>query len=108
LTLTAGVRLDVPYIPNRAPENPELLRQLGISTAVTPSGNALWSPRLGLNYDVSGRGTTFLRGGIGLFAARAPYFWFQQAYTSRPSARGPSSRLRSSHTSTRDFAFPGT
>jgi hypothetical protein len=80
LTLTAGVRLEVPYLPTLPPENPELLSQLGISTAVIPSGNALWSPRLGLNYDLSGQGTTFLRGGIGLFAARPPYFWFREAY----------------------------
>lgn len=80
LTLTAGVRLDVPYLPTLPPENPDLERQLGISTAVIPSGNTLWSPRLGLNYDLSGHGTTFLRGGIGLFAARPPYWWFREAY----------------------------
>src|SRR2546426_2134559 len=35
-------------------------------TGKLPSGNVSWSPRLGANYDVSGDGTVFLRGGIGL------------------------------------------
>jgi hypothetical protein len=80
LTLTAGVRLDVPYIPTAPPLNPELQSDLGINTAVIPSGNVLWSPRLGVNFDLSGRGTTFLRSGVGLFAARPAYIWFREAY----------------------------
>jgi hypothetical protein len=80
LTLTAGLRLDVPFLPNDPPQNPELLAGLGINTAVTPSGHALWSPRLGLSYDASGRGSTFLRGGIGLFAGRPAYIWFREAH----------------------------
>jgi hypothetical protein len=80
LTLTAGLRLDVPFLPNDPPQNPDLLAGLGINTAVTPSGHALWSPRLGLSYDASGRGSTFLRGGIGLFAGRPAYIWFREAH----------------------------
>ena len=79
LTLTAGLRLDVPFLPDEPPQNPDLLAGLGINTAVTPSGHALWSPRLGVSYDVSGRGSTFLRGGIGLFAGRPLYVWFRDA-----------------------------
>jgi hypothetical protein len=79
LTLTAGVRLDVPFLPDEPPQNPGLLAGLGINTAVSPSGHALWSPRLGVSYDVSGRGSTFLRGGIGLFAGRPLYIWFRDA-----------------------------
>jgi hypothetical protein len=80
LTLTAGLRLDVPFLSHDPPQNPDLLVGLGINTAVLPSGHALWSPRMGLSYDVSGRGSTFLRGGIGLFAGRPAYIWFQQAH----------------------------
>ena len=78
--VTAGLRLDVPYLPRLPVQNLTLLGDLGINTGVTPSGNPLWSPRLGASYDVSGTGSTFLRGGIGLFAGPPPYFWFQQAY----------------------------
>jgi TonB dependent receptor. len=35
---------------------------------------------LGLSYDLSGRGTTFLRGGVGLFAGRPAYIWFREAF----------------------------
>jgi hypothetical protein len=80
LTLTAGLRLDVPFLRTAPPENLELLGALGISTARTPSGHVLWGPRLGVNYDLSGRGTMFLRGGIGLFAGRPAYTWLENVY----------------------------
>jgi carboxypeptidase family protein/TonB-dependent receptor-like protein len=80
LTVTAGLRFDVPFFRTAPPENPELLAELGISTAHTPDGHLLWSPRLGVNYDLSGRGATFLRGGIGLFAGRPAYNWLGNAY----------------------------
>jgi hypothetical protein len=81
LTITAGLRFDVPFLRTTPPENPELLSAMGISTARTPGGNLLWSPRLGLNFDPSGRGATFLRGGIGLFAGRPAYTWLENAYS---------------------------
>jgi hypothetical protein len=80
LTLTAGLRVDVPFVPQAPPQNPVALQELGINTALTPSGNPLWSPRLGANYDLSGRGTTRLRGGAGLFAGHPPYVWFRGTY----------------------------
>jgi hypothetical protein len=80
LTITAGLRFDVPFLRTAPPENPELLAALGVSTASTPGGNLLWSPRLGVNYDLSGRGATFLRGGVGLFAGRPAYSWLENAY----------------------------
>ncbi|HET8623983.1 MAG TPA: TonB-dependent receptor [Gemmatimonadales bacterium] len=80
LTVTAGLRFDVPFLPTPPAQNPTLLSELGIDTGITPDGNVLWSPRLGLNYDLFGRGTTFLRGGIGLFAGRPAYFWLREAY----------------------------
>jgi hypothetical protein len=80
LTLTAGLRVDVPFVPEPPPQNQVALDELGINTALTPSGNPLWSPRLGVNYDLSGRGTSRLRGGAGLFAGHPPYVWFRGAY----------------------------
>jgi hypothetical protein len=82
LTLTAGVRMDVPFVPTAPTQNAAALRDLGINTALTPSGNVLWSPRFGVNYDVSGRGTTVLRGGAGLFAGHPAYVWFRNVYGS--------------------------
>jgi hypothetical protein len=82
LTVTAGLRLDVPFVPQAPVQNPMALRELGINTAITPSGNVLWSPRLGVNYDPVGRGTTVLRGGAGLFAGPPPLVWFRNVYLS--------------------------
>ena len=79
LTLTAGVRVDLPLLPDPVPTNESLVGALGYDTG-RPTGNALWSPRIGINYDVGGRGHTFVRGGAGLFAGRAPYRWFSNAY----------------------------
>ncbi len=82
LTLTAGLRLDAPFLPDTPAQDPMLLDSLGINTAVTPSGNLLWSPRLGVNYDIGGRGTAFLRGGVGLFSGRPIYLYFSHAFES--------------------------
>ena len=80
LTLTAGLRLDVPFLPDAVPTNQGLIAALGFDTGRLPSGNALWSPRLGINYDLSGDGAVFLRGGIGLFSGPPPYRWLGNAY----------------------------
>ena len=80
LTATAGLRLDVPYVPTPPAFNLRAWNKLGINTSQTPSGNALWSPRLGVNYDPSGRGTTVLRGGVGFFAGPPAYVWFRNVY----------------------------
>ncbi|HET6342651.1 MAG TPA: TonB-dependent receptor [Gemmatimonadota bacterium] len=82
LTLTAGLRIDAPFFPETPTLNAALREELGIDTRVIPSGNVLWSPRLGFNYDLWGRGSTTLRGGAGLFAGRPPYFFVAQAYRS--------------------------
>jgi hypothetical protein len=73
LTFTAGLRLEVPFVPTPPVQNPALLAALGINTSLTPSGHPLWSPRLGISYDLNGRGTAFVRGGVGLFAGRPAY-----------------------------------
>jgi Carboxypeptidase regulatory-like domain/TonB dependent receptor len=80
LTLTAGLRLDVPYVPTPPARRALAASELGINTSLTPSGNLLWSPRLGVNYDLTGRGTTVLRGGVGYFAGPPPYVWFRNVY----------------------------
>jgi hypothetical protein len=78
--LTVGVRFDVPHLPHGPAQNPVLLSALGINTAETPSGHVLWSPRLGFNYDVGNRGTTFLRGGVGLFSGRPMFLYFSNVF----------------------------
>jgi len=87
LTVTAGLRMDVPSLPapafNTALDTGVAFPTLGnsgVDTRSTPSGNILWSPRLGFNYDVGGRQETILRGGVGIFSGRPPYVWVSNAY----------------------------
>ena len=40
-----------------------------------------------MNYDLSGRGTAVLRGGLGLFAGRPAYQWFRNVYARTASKR---------------------
>jgi len=80
LTLTTGLRLDAPFLPDAVATNDSLKAALDVDTGRLPSGNVLWSPRLGINYDVAGAGRTFLRGGVGLFSGPPPYRWLSNAY----------------------------
>lgn len=80
LTLTVGLRADIPFLPDAAFTNDSALRRLRVNTGQLPSGNVLWSPRLGVNYDLSADGTAFLRGGIGLFSGPPPYRWLGNGY----------------------------
>ena len=80
LTLTGGLRLDVPFLPDAVATNQGLISALGFDTGRLPSGNVQWSPRVGVNYDLSGDGAALLRGGIGLFSGPPPYRWLGNAY----------------------------
>ncbi len=81
LTVTPGVRMDVPFL-SEANVNQRLLNNAAfpINTGELPSGNILWSPRLGANWDVDG-GDTIVRGGVGVFSGRPPYVWVSNAYS---------------------------
>ncbi|HEY6809432.1 MAG TPA: TonB-dependent receptor [Gemmatimonadales bacterium] len=81
LSLTPGIRVDVPFMKNPALNAVlDTTTGLKINTASAPSGGALLSPRLGFSYDLHGDQSTFLRGGIGVFAGRPPYVWVSNAY----------------------------
>jgi hypothetical protein len=45
------------------------------STKALPKSTPLWSPRLGVNWDVTGDGVTQVRGGTGIFTGRPAYVW---------------------------------
>jgi hypothetical protein len=79
-TLTYGLRVDVPYFPDEPSRNPLTEQLYGIRTDEMPDGQQLWQPRIGFNWDVMGQGRDQLRGGIGIFAGRAPYVWISNSY----------------------------
>jgi len=90
LTITAGVRVDVPHFVSSPLNNTfaadsfnagvaargtaaEKAAGYTISTAWMPKDQMYWSPRLGFNWDVNGDQTTQLRGNIGIFTGPPPF-----------------------------------
>ena len=86
LTITAGLRIDLPIIT----DDPEEATGFNTETAPTledaypefngqiisgeaPSGQLMFSPRLGFNYKLD-QGSR-LRGGVGIFTSRIPFVW---------------------------------
>lgn len=80
VNVTLGVRVDVPVFKDKPPTNPTVLTNYGRNTAEIPSGNKQWSPRLGINWDVTGDARNQVRGGVGLFTGRPAYVWLSNAF----------------------------
>jgi hypothetical protein len=81
------MRVEVPFVRTPPGLNATALRELGVNSSLTPSGNLLWSPRLGVSWDASGRGSTVVRGGVGLFAGRPAFQWFRNVYRTNGALR---------------------
>jgi hypothetical protein len=81
LALTLGVRLDVPIINDTPSANPKVEQLYNIKTDQVASGNLLFSPRIGFNWDVYNDKKTQLRGGIGVFSGRTPYVWISNQFS---------------------------
>ena len=96
LTLTMGVRYDVPKLGTTPAYNQRLdsiffVTRGGAAASFTPGAaggintgrlslKGLWSPRIGFNFDASGNGSTVLRGGVGVFTGRPAYVWVSNIY----------------------------
>jgi Carboxypeptidase regulatory-like domain len=72
-----GVRLDVPTISSRPPTNTLIDSIYGRDTHELPTGNVQFSPRVGFNYDITGKQTDQLRGGVGVFQGRPAFVWLE-------------------------------
>jgi hypothetical protein len=79
LTVSAGLRAEIPIFPDKPRANSDFQQAFGIDNTVVPT-SVLWQPRLGLNYTIEGEYLTQLRGGVGLFAGRSPFVWISNAY----------------------------
>lgn len=80
LNLTYGIRVDLPIFMNELQANGRIdtiTYQGGrkIDVSKYPKTAPLFSPRLGVNYDVLGNRTLIVRGGTGLFSGTPPYVW---------------------------------
>lgn len=74
LAVLLGVRADLPIINGQPTYAPSVDSVFGRRTDAMPATVILWSPRLGFEWE-PGR-LDRLRGGIGLFTARAPLAWW--------------------------------
>ena len=84
LNVTYGLRVDFPMYFTDLVDNPfsrglTALDANGnpetVDQSKFPSATALWSPRLGFNWNASGERRTQLRGGTGIFTGRVPFVW---------------------------------
>jgi hypothetical protein len=84
LSLTFGLRFDVPSFENTAYNNPnanaltfrdETGAPVQYDSGKMPGANILWSPRFGFNYDLTGDQKTQIRGGSGVFTGQPLYVW---------------------------------
>jgi hypothetical protein len=79
LTLTGGIRLEIPRFEDAPPFNQAIFDAYGRSTSSVPSRRTI-SPRLAFNWDVTGDQRNQLRGGIGYFTGSPPYVYLSNAF----------------------------
>jgi hypothetical protein len=94
LSLTLGIRWDYEQFPGAQLSNP-LLPQ----TSTLNNSKANFSPRVGFAYDAMGNGRTIVRGGYGLFYARAINSTLYQALIGTGAAGSQTNPSLNPHTS---------
>jgi len=81
ISLTVGLRADVPVVSNRPPYAAAVDSIFARRTDIVPSGRMQLSPRLGFNWDIYGDRRDQLRGGVGMFTGRPPVAWLLNAFS---------------------------
>ena len=76
LTITAGLRWEGQLNPQPTTPNPKYA-----ITSRIPNDLKMWQPRLGIAWNVGGRGTTVVRLSGGLFDSRTPAYLMQKVFT---------------------------
>jgi hypothetical protein len=76
VSLTAGLRWEGQWNPQPVKPNP-----LFVETSRIPNDLEQWQPRLGLAWNVAGKGTTIVRVTAGIYDARTPANLFQRITT---------------------------
>jgi Carboxypeptidase regulatory-like domain/TonB dependent receptor len=86
--LTAGLRVDIPMYYTDPVDNPfsrgltaldETRNPETVDQSKLPGAKALFSPRLGFNWNAVGNRRTQVRGGTGIFTGRVPFVWLGNA-----------------------------
>ena len=113
LTLTLGVRADLPELADNPSYNASVDQVFGINTSEVPDDMLAISPRVGFNWNLGGKARQQLRGGIGMFAGRTPFVWISNAFggtgieTTTLSARGAIPFVADPYNQPKNFP-PGT
>ena len=86
LSLTYGLRFDIPVMFNEPTANDEFnastyATTYGVRVGEVPSAKLMVSPRIGVRYYTDETRRTLLRGGMGLFTGRAPFVWISNAFS---------------------------
>jgi outer membrane receptor protein involved in Fe transport len=80
-SVTAGLRVDIPTFLDTPLQNPLITAAAPeIRTDWKPKTTALWSPRVGFNWDVTGTQSTQLRANAGIYTGSVPYILVGNAY----------------------------
>ena len=103
--LTAGLRVDFPMYFTDPVDNPfsrglTALDENGdpetVDQSSLPGTQALFSPRVGFNWNVDGERRTQIRGGTGIFTGRIPFVWFGNVISNpgaNPNLPGPTNNI---------------
>src|SRR5262249_21153255 len=67
------------FFPDKPTANPASVAAFGFRTDEAPNPT-MFSPRVGVNWDVTGNGKRQVRGGVGIFSGRTPYVWLSNQY----------------------------
>ncbi len=93
LTVTAGLRIDVPFYTSKPEEDTNFNTTTiplieaqgydleGAEAGKMPKPSVMFGPRVGFNFDPIGDRSTQIRGGLGIFTGRIPFVWPGGAYT---------------------------
>jgi hypothetical protein len=84
--LTFGLRVDIPVFFDQPTYADQVNTDFG--NPDVPSGQLLWNPRIGFNWDISSEQNQQLRGGIGIFTGNPAYVWMSNAYSNNGTGIG--------------------
>jgi hypothetical protein len=80
-TLTYGLRADIPNFLDTPLRNDSIAAIApSIRTDIKPKTQILWSPRIGVNFDVNGDQQNQIRANVGIYTGPPPYILVGNAY----------------------------
>lgn len=80
LNMNIGIRFDMSRFLNDVAYSAPIDSAYGRRTDDIPKSALQFSPRIGVNWDITGDQMNQLRGGFGLFVGTPPYVWMENAY----------------------------